>query len=134
MAAVVAATAVGVNAVVLRIRTQRLPDSGATAPRSDESGIWLTNARGNCQWRAEPTVEHGRALFNGAKRRQVFRIHLVDTEQLRLEMRTNYSVVAHFHHHRVAHLALDREFEILKLWRTRRFPALEPRDTVLIGE
>src|SRR6202040_3499990 len=51
IAAIVAAAAVGVDTVVLRIRTQSLPHRGAAAPGGDKSGVWLANSRGICQRR-----------------------------------------------------------------------------------
>src|SRR4051812_7883983 len=49
-------------------------------------------------------------------------------------MRSKHTVVTGFYHQRLADLTLDRESEIVELRRTCRFPALEPRDTVFVGE
>src|SRR4051794_24435769 len=49
-------------------------------------------------------------------------------------MRSKHTVVTGFHHQGLADLTLDRESEIVELRRTCRFLALEPRDTVFVGE
>src|SRR6478672_2459210 len=79
-------------------------------------------------------IQHSGTLRNVAESGEKSRIVLVVIEELRLQVRTDHTVVSGFEDRIRAELALNGEVEVVELRRTGSFLPLPPTHTRAIGD